>query len=185
VNIITNPFSVRANTVRYVTDFRLSRWLIINIKSVPELLCSVVLRDAADVWEVHADSIFRVEVRRLVSCCVYTAYRIMLFWKGTVEMGVKWSKISSRCLQDRPRIKKYNRGDSSIFLFAEITFYITCQRRLNLERTCSQNNIQDSLTSGTTATKHTNHHVFRTITKPSHSNHGYLSAFLLCLCCPV
>jgi hypothetical protein len=54
-----------------VTDFRLSLWLLIEVNSVLGLLHRVVVGDVVDVSEVHAGSIFIVEVCRLMSCGVY------------------------------------------------------------------------------------------------------------------
>jgi hypothetical protein len=45
--------------------------MFIDVNSVPGLLYRVVVGDVADVSEVPIASIFRVEVFRLVSCCVY------------------------------------------------------------------------------------------------------------------
>jgi hypothetical protein len=47
------------------------RTLIIDVKYVLKLFHRVVVGDVAEVSEVHAASIFRVDVCRLVSCFVY------------------------------------------------------------------------------------------------------------------
>jgi hypothetical protein len=45
-----------------IADFRLLRWLIVDVNSVLRLLHRVVLGDVADVSDAHAVSTFRVEV---------------------------------------------------------------------------------------------------------------------------
>jgi hypothetical protein len=56
-------------------DFRLSRWLIIDVNYVLGLLHSMIVGDVPDLSEVHAASIFKVEVCRFMSSCVYTVFR--------------------------------------------------------------------------------------------------------------
>jgi hypothetical protein len=55
--------------LKVFTDFGFSRWLIIDVDFVLGLLHRVDVSDAADVSKVHAASIFRVEVCRLMSLC--------------------------------------------------------------------------------------------------------------------
>jgi hypothetical protein len=54
-------------TASVITDYRLSRRLVINVHSVFELSHRVDVSEVADVLKVHAASIFRVEVCRLVN----------------------------------------------------------------------------------------------------------------------
>jgi hypothetical protein len=56
-----------------ITDLRLSLLLIINSDSILLLLHSVDVGDVAYVSEVYAASIFRFEVCRLASFCLYIA----------------------------------------------------------------------------------------------------------------
>jgi hypothetical protein len=60
-----------------LTDFRLSRWLIIDANSV--LGRCVNVGDIANVSEVHSASIFRVEVCRVATFYIYT-------WLGGHEL---------------------------------------------------------------------------------------------------
>jgi hypothetical protein len=60
------------------TAFRFSRWFIIDVNSVFELLHLVDVGDGADVSEMHAASIFRVYVGEFV----YIQHSIVLTYRN-------------------------------------------------------------------------------------------------------
>jgi hypothetical protein len=66
----------RTSSPCVIIDFRRSRWSIIDINSVLELLHRLGIVDVVDVSEVHAASIFMVEVCRSVIPCMH------MYWKG-------------------------------------------------------------------------------------------------------
>jgi hypothetical protein len=51
------------------------------------------VRDVADILEVHATSIFRVQLCRLVSCCVYVSFG----FENERERGggIEWGLVQS------------------------------------------------------------------------------------------
>jgi hypothetical protein len=69
-----------------ITDFRLSWWLAVDVKSVLQFLRCVAVDNGADISELHAVSFFRVEVYE----SLYTYITFCCFEKEQCKRG--WTR---------------------------------------------------------------------------------------------
>jgi hypothetical protein len=68
-----DPDQIFVSTETVITDFWLSRWLTVDVKSAVGCLHCVNIGRVADILEIGDVSIFRVKVFMEVSFCVYVS----------------------------------------------------------------------------------------------------------------
>jgi hypothetical protein len=93
-----------------IIDFRFSRLLIHDVGSVHRSLHRVDVGSVADVSEIHASSIFRVEMSRAVECsCAYRYWsnRSKAKRRGLVLDLGQWEEWTEKCYQKRPWVRIY------------------------------------------------------------------------------
>jgi hypothetical protein len=92
-------------TFEIVNDWLSASFLLGGISKWNEVLflaCYTVrLSRCSNVSEMHAASIFRVWVCRLISCCVYEA---RCFWKARGRIGLEWEFVPPLVQQQCARI---------------------------------------------------------------------------------